>query len=164
MKLKFITIILVLLGMHYSSIAQERRFENHFEGTSFIGLDVDCDAQGYFLPSIHYIAGLRLNPSNYIGLGIGVQTQWSLGTFMPVYINYKHLFDSSRPFSPMVSVSAGTDINLTYLEVNPYLEIGYGYNYSITPHNKIYSLIGIDFMMDCGCPIIGPSFRVGFAF
>ena len=158
------TALVISLTMCINSNAQEKRFESNMEGTSLIGFDVDCGFKGLFLPSIHYIGGLRLNSSNYIGLGIGIQTEWRLGTFAPIYINYKHLFNSTKQVSPMISLSAGTDINLTYSEVNPYFEFGYGYSYSLTPDNKIYSLIGIEFMMDFGCPIIGPSFRVGFAF
>jgi hypothetical protein len=167
MKLFKITILSLLVGLTtgISSFAQERRFESNVEGGTFIGFDADCSVEAtYSMPSINYIAGVRLNPSQYIGLGVGIKSNLLIGTFLPIYLNYKHLLKSTSKLSPMISASAGAEIDIVEAKVNPYLGVGYGYSYSLAPRNSFYTLLGLDFTMLWGCPIIGPSFKVGFSF
>jgi len=110
-----------------------------------------------------FISGYTLpNLQDMIGLGVAYEAGTGIEQGLPIFINYRHIFNPTKPFTPIVNVAVGTRYCIpsygTESAMGYYMTVGSGFQ------ANLFSLSGGLFFKSYGTKdfYIGLEIKFGY--
>lgn len=163
--MKRLFLLLAVIFVAASAAHGQKKSEYHAEWDA--GVDIISPLEGFLLPTIHTVHGVRFSDRVFVGGGIGVSCESSDSIFMPIYANVKCFFAIKKEKRPFLSFDIGysaflagsSDYDMAGLYISPAFGLKYkrfkfqvGYmaqqiRWSITRKAEFYSAGHVRFGM-----------------
>lgn len=109
MKKRFLILIIALLCSGFTVSAQSDNIEINYrfinEYGAFFGGGSDQTITGF---TGVFINGVDINKTNFFGIGLGYESDAFASQSIPVFLNFRHIFPSSKVLKPLVNIAIGT--------------------------------------------------------
>lgn len=105
-----------------------------------------------------FVNGVRVN-NEVVGIGLGYSLDVEVGQSVPMFLNYRHYFNSPRKLKPLLNVALGTSL---YFWNNSYFTYTDPNSYEMEEHMENYHKFGLYATLASGFKVKAFSFTAGF--
>ncbi len=110
-----------------------------------------------------FVNGIAINQADLIGIGIGYGLNTGSFQEIPLYLNYRHYFDTGKKLKPLVNVAVGAAAHFWDEDVMVPYQTEDGYQYQMWEEQSMHGF-GLYATISGGFKVKALSFTGGFFF